>query len=266
MKRNTLTRRGVCLASLIGAGVMVAMGGAASATSITIQNPSFEVPAITSDNTAVTAPRSSSAANGLFNGWGYYEQTSTSPGSFYDFGFENPGGEEYTNATGSGTPLGADGTNVAWLNQSVAGNVTNMFQDVGGLSPNTTYTLTVAIGQRMDRVNGPVQIGLINASSSDTNPWADGTLLSSTTGVSTVAGSFQDFSTTFSTGSAVSGDLYVGAQFTDQVVGGTNLIQGSVDNFRLDASAVPEPASWMLLLAASAGGMLLLSRRRFRRD
>ena len=87
--------------------------------------------------------------------------------------------------------------------------------------------------------------------------WANGTILSSTTGVSSVAGTFQDFTATFTTGGTVTGDLFVGAQYV-----GNGTVQGSVDNFRLNAASVsvPEPTSLGLLGLGTAG--MLLRRRR----
>ncbi|NNM85111.1 MAG: PEP-CTERM sorting domain-containing protein [Phycisphaerales bacterium] len=242
-------------------GLAVAsLAGVASATPVTILNPSFEAVAAgePNDGSYSLAPHLNPNSiagtyNGTFNSWGYVE---TNGSGFQDFGIENPSSGEYTGAAGSGTPSGADGANVAFLNQSITGGVCNIFQDVGVLQANTTYTLTVAIGQRLDRVNGAVDIGLINASSGQTNPWANGAILSSTTGVSSVAGTFQDFTATFTTGGTVTGDLFIGAQYV-----GNGTVQGSVDNFRLNAASVtvPEPASLGLLSLAGAG---LLRRRR----
>ncbi len=149
--------------------------------------------------------------------------------------------------------------NVAFLNQNNTGLTASIFQDVGLLAADTTYTLTIAIGQRLDRVNGSIQIGLLNAAAGATDIWTTGTLLNSTTGVSSIAGSFQDFQVVFTTGGTVGGNLYVGALYTAD---GT--IQASLDNVRLDASAVPEPSTCALL----AGGAMLLvagARRRARR-
>ena len=219
----------------------------AQAAPVTINSYSFETP-VQADNTYSLAP----AASGTFNSWGYFKTTGS---SFQDFGIENPASTLYTGAAGSGTPLGADGINECFLNQGIVGGVANIFQDVGILLPNETYTLTVAIGQRLDRVNGSATIGLIDTTSGNANPWGTGTLESSITGVSSVAGSFQDFITTFTTGSSVSGDLYVGAQYI-----GNGTIQASVDNFRLDATAVPEPGT--MALAALGGASLLFWRRR----
>jgi uncharacterized protein (TIGR03382 family) len=219
----------------------------AQAAPVTINNYSFETPTLASDGNTVNA------SGAIFNSWGFVKTTG---GGFQDFGIENQGAGAYTGAAGSGTPLGADGINNCYLNQSLTGGaLVNIFQDIGILLPDTTYTLTVAIGQRLDRVNGSATIGLIDTTSGNANPWATGTLLGSTTDVSSVAGSFQDFTTTFTTGSSVSGDLYVGAQYI-----GDGTIQASVDNFRLDATTVPEPGT--MALAALGGVSLLFWRRR----
>lgn len=228
--------------------MFAAAGISVQAASVAIVNNSFETPTVATDGTFVTAPGASGTS---FNGWGWVKTTGS---GFQDFGIENQGSGAYTSATGSGTPLGADGINNCFLNQSINGGVVNIFQDIGILLPDTTYTLTVAIGQRLDRVNGSATIGLINAASGNANPWGTGTLLGSTTGVSSVAGSFQDFVATFTTGSSVTGDLYIGAQYL-----GNGTIQASVDNFRLDATPVPEPGTMAL---AALGGMSLLFWRR----
>jgi hypothetical protein len=234
----------------------LALASVASATSVTINNFSFETPVIGSDNSFVLASGAS------FNSWGYNKTTGS---GFQDFGIENPGAGEYTNAAGAGTPLGAQGTNVAFLNQSIGGGIANIFQDIGAIQANTTYTLTVAIGQRLDRVNGSATIALFNTASGSGlsgNPFTDisSTMLSSTIGVSSVAGSFQDFTVTFTTGSVVSGDLTIGAQYV-----GDGKIQASVDNFRLDATAVPEPGTTAVAMCALLG-VLLVVRRRATRD
>ncbi|RYD35551.1 MAG: hypothetical protein EOP87_07175, partial [Verrucomicrobiaceae bacterium] len=217
------------LKSIIQTATLLALASTAHAASVLINNHSFESPLLAADTDSGLAAK----PTGTFSGWGYFMSTGA---DFQDFGIENPNGSAYTGANGSGTPLGADGTNVVFLNQGTTGGVINIFQDVGVLLPNTQYKLTVAIGQRLDRINGAPTIGLLNAAFGEGNAWANGTLLSSTTGVSSVGGSFQDFSTTFTTGSTVSGNLYIGAQY---IADGT--IQASVDNFRLEA--IPEPSA-----------------------
>lgn len=226
--------------------VSFALATVANAASVLIVNHSFESPTV-ADGSSSLAPKPS----GTFNGWGY---TMTVGSSFQDFGIENPGGGQYTGAGGVGTASGADGTNTVFLNQGINGGVINIFQNLGALQPDTTYTLTVAIGQRLDRVNGNVLLGLLNAGAGETNPWANGTLLNSTSGVSSVSGFFQDFTVSFTTGSTVSNDLYIGAQYT-----GNGTIQASLDNFRLDATTIPEPGGACLAVLGVAG---ILGRRR----
>lgn len=240
-------------AGILALGLGLAGSVAANAASVTINNYSFETPTGIADNANMT----SGAGTGVFNSWNYVV---TNGASFEDFGIENPRVNAYTGATGTGTPSGADGVNVAFLNQDNNGLTSSIFQDVGLLEANTTYTLTVAIGQRLDRVNGSLQIGLLNGASGATNIWSTGTLLNSTTGVSSVAGSFQDFQVVFTTGSSVSGNLYVGAIYTET---GANLIQASFDNVRLDAtSAIPEPSTYAALLGVTTLGAALVRRRR----
>jgi hypothetical protein len=224
----------------------------ANAASVAINNHSFETPLVANDGTFVVAPGASGAD---FNGWGWVKTTG---GGFQDYGIENQGSGAYTGADGTGTPAGADGINNVFLNQSIDGGVANIFQDVGLLQADTTYTLTLAIGQRLDRVNGSVTFGLINAAAGNLDPWATGLTLATTTGVSSAAGSFQDFTVTFTTGSSVSDNLFIGAQYV-----GDGTIQGSIDNFRLDAALVPEPS--ILALAALGGFGLFAAQRRMRK-
>jgi hypothetical protein len=228
-------------------------GISAQATPVTINNFSFETPTVSDGafQTQSAGTTVSGTAFGIWNGWSWAKTVGS---GFQDFGIDNQNHVAYTGADGSGTPLGANGINDCFLNQSINGGVTNIFQDVGILAANTTYTLTIAVGQRLDRVNGSAQIGLLDAASGATNVWATGTILASTTGVSSVAGSFQDFTVTFTTGSTVSGDLYVGARYT-----GDGKIQASIDNVRLDATAVPEPSTYAMLVGGL--GMLLSFQR-----
>jgi hypothetical protein len=222
------------------------------AASVPINNYSFETPVVASDGGFVVAP---GASGGNYNGWGWVKTVGS---GFQDYGIENQGSGAYTGAAGAGTPLGADGINNVFLNQSIVGGIANIFQDVGLLQANTTYTLTLAIGQRLDRVNGSVTFGLINAAAGNLDPWATGLSLATTTGISAVAGSFQDFTVMFTTGSSVSDHLFIGAQYV-----GDGTIQGALDNFRLDAAPVPEPS--MLALAALGGFGFFAVQRRIRK-
>jgi hypothetical protein len=111
---------------------------------------------------------------------------------------------------------------------------------LGLLQANTAYTLTVAIGEREDFTPGtlgsPGIISLLNGTDNT------GSLLTSTSGVPAIANTWQDYKTSFITGSSVSGDLTV-----ELSVSGASTFQANFDNVRLTASPTPEPSAYALL-------------------
>jgi len=232
MKKQTIKKiLGFSGASLLAVSI-------AQASPVTINNFSFEqdVTGLGSDS-GVHPP----------TGWTGFNIASGS-----DVGSEYPGAGSYT------TPFAApaDGNQYSYIN-IFAGNPTGgIYQDVGLLAANTTYTLTVAIGQR-EFANAPGIISLINGTD-DT-----GTVLASTTGIAATPHTFQDFTTTFTTGSVVSGDLSVELSVSTANGGalGGNLYQGDFDNVRLDASPVPEPATIALLGGGLALCLIVLRRK-----
>jgi len=123
-----------------------------------------------------------------------------------------------------------------------------IYQDVGALLPNTTYTLTVAIGRRDDTGPGgagvwsPGIISLVNGSNNT------GTLLASTTGYPATAGTWQDYTVSFTTGASVSGDLTVTLS-----VAPANTYQALFDNVRLTKTQVVRFATPYI-----SGGKLIL--------
>ena len=167
--------------------------------------------------------------------------------NFGSAGVDNPLNLQYPGTTGSpGTlPGTGDGVQLAYINAS--GN--SIYQDVGLLQPLTIYTLTIAAGTRTDFGAGSSgSISLVNGTS-DT-----GTVLSSLA-ITPPALTFTDFTTTFTTGAGVVGDLTIVLKTTSSGNSEVNF-----DNVRLDATAAPEPTSAALLLGS--GAMLLLRRRR----
>src|ERR1700744_1725787 len=92
---------------------------------------------------------------------------------------------------------------------------------MGPLQPNSVYTLTVAIGSRADRANSPGIISLINGTDNT------GTVLATGGGLPSTQNTWQDYTTTFSTGGSVSGDLTVMLS-----VLGAGTIQANFDKVR----------------------------------
>ncbi len=131
-------------------------------------------------------------------------------------------------------PAPADGTN--YLVEQMNGHVAYCSQDVGLLQPNTTYTLTIAVGQDLTGSStGQGFIALLNG------PGMFSPILSATAvDASKVApGTFADSTVSFSTPYNVSGDLSV-------LMEGTNLNAIPFDNVRLDATPLPQSVTALL--------------------
>jgi len=115
------------------------------------------------------------------------------------------------------------------------------------LAPNTSYTLSVDVGHRLDGNVTDYSIGL----------FAGGNLLKSF-GASNGAipiGTFADETVTFTSGVNVA----AGEKLSIVLAGAGP--QADFDNVRLTASTIPEPAS-LSLLAAGCGLALFVLRRR----
>ena len=130
-----------------------------------------------------------------------------------------------------------------------------VYQDVGPLLANTSYTLTVAIGRRNDQGPGPLPgdwspgiISLINGTD------YTGTVLTTTTGYPATAGTWQDFSATFATGASVSGDLTI-----TLAVPPATTYQAAFDYVRLTKAAAAPPMAPILNKSVISGGNLILT-------
>jgi hypothetical protein len=148
-----------------------------------------------------------------------------------------------------------EGNQFMYINNDGNGGVTDgVYQDVGALLANTTYTLTVAIGSRADWTPGPNGQGTISLLNGMDET---GTSLASTTSnVGSQTGTFTDFTATFTTPGSVSGDLIV-----DLSVVGTPSVftQGNFDNVRLTQTSVAPPTLPIPGKPRISGGNLILT-------
>ena len=90
-------------------------------------------------------------------GWTAFNQRTAG-----DIGSQWAGGSSVENTTNTPLTAPADGNQYCYINMFTNGVAGGVYQDVGALQSNTTYTLTVAIGSRNDRTNSPGIISLLN--------------------------------------------------------------------------------------------------------
>ncbi len=163
-----------------------------------------------------------------------FEADSLDPGTS---GFDHTDWVQVSGSNGTGSPGAGefsdpmpDGVNYAWFN---AANDT-LGQTVGAVAANTTYTLTVATGWRLDQSEGdyPIYPGY------GIELWADGAMVASdyhddlgNSGPS--AGAWKDVTASFTTGAVVSGNLEIRLQGYG--------IQTNYDNVRLASGTLPTP-------------------------
>jgi hypothetical protein len=181
--------------------------------------------------------------------WTAFNQAS--PG---DIGSENSGGSDYTVFDPLAAP--ADGNNYCYVNLYHNTNaLTGVYQDVGALQAYTTYTLTVAIGSRIDIQTLPGIISLLNGTDNT------GTVLASTNGVPATQNTWQDYTVSFATGASVSGDLtvelWVDPTLTGSVANGVNNVQGDFDNVRLTVTPIVFNAPIFGAPKVSGGNLIL---------
>jgi hypothetical protein len=196
-----------------------------SANSIPIQNASFEI------TNPLTTPCGTGCAfnGGPIPGW-------TTVGGLQ--GTWQPSSAYFT------SPV-PDGSLVAYSN---GGTISQTLS--ASLAANTLYTLTVAVGNRLDAVvNNLATTYIIQL-------FAGNTLLNSITGSNTTIplGTFMDVSFNYLAGVTVpSGNLSIVLSSVGP--------QSDFDNVRLTATPVPEPGSLTLLVAGLGLALVMLRRR-----
>jgi hypothetical protein len=200
-------------------------------TAVTVSNFSFE---------ANAASEAGEVAETVPNGWTAFNEVGPT-----DIGSQWAGGVDYITHTPLAAP--AAGNQYCYINMFNSSVTGGIYQDVGVLQPNTTYTLTVAIGSRADRMNSSGIISLINGASNT------GTILATTNGLPATQGGWQDYTVTFTTGASVSGDLVI----VLSVLGNETTIQADFDNVRLTATPVPQTNfSFEQNVAGGPGGLV----------
>ena len=215
---------GLVLAALILAS------SSALATSLTVQNFSFEGPVLADGANQPNPP-----------GW-----TLNNAGNEY-----NPTSSQFATAAGNGTPTGADGIQVASSN---GGQGTALLQALAGddgilgngddplFAPNTTYTLTVAVGQRLDLPFTGYALELV---------LLDGTVIATEVSAITPApGTFVD--RTISVDSNTVAPIHYGQQIRINLTT-AGFYEVNFDNVRVSAVTVPEPSSVVLAVLGFIG-------------
>ncbi|HEY1789462.1 MAG TPA: hypothetical protein VGJ73_14995, partial [Verrucomicrobiae bacterium] len=199
---------------------------------VTVNNFSFELNVANGPGTEVPS---------VPGGW-----TAFNEGGPQDIGSQWPGGTDYIVFNPMAPP--ADENQFGFVNMFNSSVIGGIYQDVGALRPNTTYTLTVAIGSRNDRINSPGIISLIGGANNS------GTVLASTSGIPATQNTWQDYSVAYNTGASVSGDLTVELS----VLGNGTTIQADFDNVQLTQAPLfvfnpPVISGGNLILTATGG-------------
>ena len=224
--------RTVILASL----ATICLAGQAFAAAVTINNHSFEAAGLGAGGWSDAAPA----------------------------GWVDPQGDDNTNFLENISGFASEGTTHIGFDPNEFGLI---YQDLStAWAPNTVYTLTVGVGNRSGFGAGVGRFSLVSSTEALPAPGVAGgpySLFTPTTGfftdrdtgtVATVANSFADTSFQWTTGAvAPAGNLRL-------VVQSNSSTRLHVDNFRLDATPVPEPAA--AALSAVLAGVLLNRRRR----
>jgi PEP-CTERM motif len=228
--------------SLCAMASILGIHGIAGAQNL-IVNPSFEV-----DN--------SERVNGPVTGWTFQADEQA--------GVISANTSTYFPTNSSG----ADGSYIGFFNNSGSAQVAQAFPStppVASIAANTTYTLTVALGNEVGTGNykdtGNFRIQFYdNAARSEAGTTY---LITQSDPIAPPDGTLTDYSISFTTGAAAT-DTRVGLPLIPQIQlfsvdnNGAH-VQSPFDNVRLTATAVPEPAALSLV---GMGAMAFLRRRR----
>jgi hypothetical protein len=230
------------------AALTIALAAPAGGAPIAVPNASFEDVAL-ADGARANALGSDAAT---VPGWtSVFAGPGVSNGGTHD-----PQDAQFAGSSGDDAPLPgtADQGQALFLQGSVAGNTESFSSTaaVATVQADTTYTLTVAVGDPLDAEPGEVALQLLVNGTKVAETLADGTTLAE--------GGFSDLVTTFAT---APGDPRAGGQLKIRLrhaVTANGFQQVYVDRVELEDSAVPEPAA--ALLVATGAALLAGARRR----
>ena len=168
---------------------------------------------------------------------------------------------------GPGSPAAFQPQNFVFAFMQGAG--TGLFQQIGGLTVGQAYSVSYLAGSRNDPSS--------TITSADLTAQA---LTATVTNGSQIDGSLTSNGTNTAPGTVMVPNFFelqlfgFTASATSEMLSFTNSSPATFDSAvdisgvvvdPIGSAAVPEPASWMLLLSACAGGLLLLNPRRLRR-
>ena len=210
---------------------------------IPVSNPSFESPALTDGNFT--------DGSGAIPGW----TTSNLHAGVY-----NPTSADYSNAGGQGTPNGGDGSQVGFIviEDPPHPAIVSVSQTLStALADSTEYSLTIALGTRLDRSSAGYTVELLAGSN---------VIASETNAITLLNGQLTDRTITYtSLANDPNAGQPLGILITNTI--STFIATTDFDNVRLTATAVPdvpEPAGVTLALCGLAGVLACRLRRRQR--
>lgn len=245
-------RKGFVSTLLLAAAVTAGLSAKAHAA---VVNSSFGTPTtgsyIDDSNGAINNP-----SNASFWGWGYFFANTSGD---HDSGVQANTNSDVTNPANNAAQNG-------WVN----GGGNYLYQDLGALAPDTTYSVTVAVAAPGGTAYGGLgagnsqptdEVDLLNGTNtvSGTNAGVatNGTLLAGSGVITPPNGSFQDVTVSFTTGASPSNDLVL--QLMEDTTGAHE--QGIFGDVRETVTAVPEPTTAGLMCM---GSLLALRRRKAR--
>jgi hypothetical protein len=237
------------------------------AETLHVANHSFEAPVLVDGAVAVEPPLESQGSHG----WVWLN-----PDPFVsDLGIWNPAEAYYPSADGNGTPAGADGAQVAYL-QPNGGEIPDMQQGLAGpdeifgndddprLLPNRDYILTVSVGRRAPVAGDPTGFAQFGMAwiLNPTNDFGGQLLVSYSASADTIpAGAFQDFTFALDHRTIQQPSFYGGRLGIRLFTGRGGDVVVDYDNVRAEVVTIPEPDCLAILTL----GMGLFARRSSRR-